>query len=207
MRLLVKFCLFGLCIFFVLSISIVVVSYFDSAVVEPFLIQKIAFAQDTLFQIGFYIHIISATVLVLLCSILVFFSMEKKYPKFHRLLGKLSLLIAIAALPSALILSYFAEGGVAGKFLFFLLSMYTCFAFSRAYKCVIKLHFCLHQYWMEHAFLLLCSAFILRFLLVLCAFTSLSGPWVYPIMVAISWLPGSILHYFLKFPHTAKPAI
>lgn len=142
------------------------------------------------FPTGLYLHAFSAPFALLLVSLLVIFRLEN-FPSWHRMLGKITLLITgICVIPSGWILSYYALGGSMGKFVFFLLSSYTGFAALQAYWAARKQRFKEHKWWMHEVFALLLSAVILRLLLVMFSFIDFSGDTAYVTAALLSWVPS-----------------
>lgn len=178
----------------------VALDYISPNFQEAFLIHKPYLQDNHLFKIGLVCHGLSACIALLICSFLVLIRIENKQPKFHRLLGKFALiLIFFSVVPGGLILSYYAGGGVLGKLLFFLLSIYTAYVAFDAYHQAKKKQFKLHQLIMTELLLLLCSALILRILLLVLFYcSSLSWNTNYCIAIGISWLPTVIVFGRLK---------
>lgn len=145
------------------------------------------------FPTGLYVHAFSAPIALLLVSLLVIFRLEN-VPKWHRALGKVTLLIlAICVVPSGWILSYFALGGSMGKFVFFLLSSYTGFTALQAYWAAKKRQFTEHKRWMHEVLALLLSAVILRLLLVLFTLLEFNGDTAYITAALLSWVPSIVV--------------
>lgn len=159
------------------------------------------------FPTGLFLHAFSAPFALLIISLLVIFRIEKN-PSLHRLLGKTALLlVGCLVVPSGWILSYYAMGGVAGKFLFFLLSSYTGYAALQAYQCARKRQFDLHKNWMHEVFALLLSAILLRLLLVLFISFRFTGDTAYITAAILSWIPSILLLKTIQYYRKSQSGI
>ncbi len=196
---LVSIFLFLLINLFNFRIADVALSYFNPTFKEPFLLNRVHLVENGLFKIGLVVHGICACLALFLCSILVLFRVEKVNIKTHRLLGKTALyLIFLAVVPGGIVLAYFASGGKIGKFLFFILAIYTfSIAFLALKKAKLKQIY-QHKLLMRELLCLLCSAILLRLFLMVFATTSLSWELAYQLSIVFSWCPIAILFLFLK---------
>jgi Predicted membrane protein (DUF2306) len=94
-----------------------IIPYMDFGFSTNFLGTKTdAVLYKTHFRIAFYLHITSSLV-VMGIGIFQFFPLIlSKFPRFHRNLGKMYIaLILLLAAPSGLVLSFYANGGLAAK--------------------------------------------------------------------------------------------
>ena|SRR6218665_3839690 len=195
-----KILLFLIINIFNFRIADVALNYINPTFQEPFLLNRVHLADHVLFKTGLVLHGISACLALFICSLLVLFRIEKMNTLFHRLLGKTALyLIFLVVVPGGIVLSYFASGGKIGKFLFFTLALYTFSIAFLAMKKAKSKQIHQHQLLMKELLCILCSAIILRILLVVFAQTTkMSWESAYQLAIAISWLPTSILFLFLK---------
>lgn len=153
------------------------------------------------FPTGLFLHAFSAPFALLIVSLLVLFRLEKK-PELHRFLGKIALLLlCLFVVPSGWILSYFAMGGMIGKFIFFLLSSYTGYAALQAYQCARRRQFTEHKHWMHEVLALLLSAILLRLLLVLFVSFSFTGNTAYIVAAILSWIPSIVTLKLVRYRH------
>lgn len=181
-------------------IADVALGYFRPTFREPFLLNKQQLAENDLFKAGLAGHGSSACIALFLCSLLVLFRIENSKPKLHRILGKTALYLVFGAVvPGGIVLAFYASGGRAGKFLFFTLAVYTLSIAVLALKKAKARRINQHKLLMTELLCLLCSAILLRLLLMLFATTThLNWELVYPLSVSLSWLPIAILFLFLK---------
>lgn len=178
----------------------VALTYLKPDFTSGFLLHKTHLSGSDLFKNGLIIHGIAACTTLFLCSLLVLFRFENTFRKLHKVLGKLALiLLFLCVIPGGFILSFYAEGGVAGKFLFFLLSAYTAYCGGMAYRLIRQKNVFFHSLFMKELLWLLCSAIILRVSLITLSLTS-SFEWkhIYCFSIFISWLPTIIIFALLK---------
>lgn len=149
----------------------------------------------SVFRIGLIVHLISAPFLVFSSSLLLFFKIEKKKPRLHRLIGKLTIYSALLFLiPSGLILSYYAIGGLIGQIIFFSLTLLTFISIVKALLEARNRNFTLHRKWVIRFYILLTSAIWLRLNMFIGSyFFHLSGVDFYLIAAVLSWVPQLII--------------
>lgn len=169
--------------------------------------KKEAFAG--IFKWGLYGHIATAPLLLLISSLLLFFPLEKRLPALHRCLGTIYVVFVLAvSAPSALVLSFYAFGGLSGKISFGLLSLLWWFFTCLAYKQACKKDFKSHQVNMSRSFLLVLSAVNLRlFTFIFSHFLEWSGPEMYSWASWLSWLPFLLIYELKQKGFFLKPAI
>ena len=196
---LVSIILFLLINLFNFRIADVALGYFNPSFEEPFLLNRVHLSENVMFKAGLVLHGICACLALFLCSLLVLFRIEKVNVIVHRFLGKMALyLVFFAVVPGGIVLAYFASGGKIGKFLFFILAIYTfSIAFLALKKAKLKQIY-QHKLLMRELLCLLCSAILLRLFLMFFATTSLSWELTYQLSIALSWCPIAILFLFLK---------
>jgi uncharacterized membrane protein len=153
------------------------------------------FSYVSVFRIGLIVHLIIAPFLVFSSSLLLFFKLEKKSPRMHRVIGRLTVYSAFVFLvPSGFILSYYAIGGLVGQILFFSLTLLTSFTLARALFEARNRNFTFHRKWMIRFYILLTSAIWLRInMFVGSYFFQLNGVDFYLASAALSWIPQLII--------------
>lgn len=149
-----------------------------------------------IFSYGLYGHIISAPLLLLISTALLFFRLEVRFPAIHRGLGVLYVLLVLAvSAPSGFILSFYAFGGWTAKGGFILLSLLWWWFTYRAYQQAVKKDFSGHRQNMMRSFILVLSAVNLRILSFLFIyFLNWSGPAMYTWVSWLSWIPFLMLY-------------
>ncbi len=161
---------------------------------EPYLLGKEALFEGFVFPISLIVHALSAPIALLIISVLVLLRIEK-HIKTHRFLGKTALLLVVTlVVPSGLGLSYFAMGGLWGKFLFFILSVYTGYVALQGYSSIRNKRITEHRFWMYELLILLSSALILRLLMALFTLALYwKGDSMYLTAAFLSWIPGILI--------------
>lgn len=149
----------------------------------------------SVFRFGLIIHLIVAPLLILSSSILLFFKLETKKPKTHRLIGRFTIYLGVAFLiPSGLILSYYAIGGMAGQIIFFILTILTFSALLKALFEAKNKNFNNHRKWVIRFYILLTSAIWLRLNMFFGSyFFSLGGVEFYLLAALLSWVPQLLI--------------
>lgn len=198
--LLAKILLFVLINSFNFGILEVALSYFNPDFTSGFLVHKAHLATNEWFQYGLIVHGLAACLTLFLCSLLVLFRFEATFRQLHKVLGKTALILLFTCvIPGGVILSFYAEGGVTGKFLFFMLSAYTAYSGGMAYIHIRKKNILLHTLFMKELLWLLSSAIILRIsLVILSQLCSWEWKQIYCLSIAISWLPTFVIFALLK---------
>jgi hypothetical protein len=184
----------------VLMIFITIPYFFENPETR-FLLSKISVQHKSIWQMGFKIHVWSS-IFVLIFGFLQFLNpIRIKYPKIHRLLGKLYVgLVLLVSSPGGMIMGFYGNGGLYAKISFVLSAFLWILSTYLAYKSIRQLNFQKHVYWMSLSFGLCLSALSLRFyVLVLPFFFHLPSSIMYALVAWLSWIPNLILaHYYAK---------
>ena len=141
------------------------------------------------YQWAFYAHIVSGPVSLILGLILISDSFRKRFPKWHRSLGKVQAgLVLLLLAPSGLWMSRDAQTGTVAGIGFALLAIATGLCVLFGWRSAVKRRFAEHRRWMLRCFLLLCSAVIVRIIGGLATVAALGDSWIYPLTAWASWL-------------------
>lgn len=172
---------------------------------EAFLMDRQAQLANPFFQPALVLHGLSSSISLLIVSLLVLFRLERY--AVHRTLGKTAFsLILFLAVPSGLFLSFYAEGGSPGKFLFAILSFYTAWVVIQGYQAIRQKRIPEHRQWMSELLILLCSAITLRLFIVFFVMVfEWQGNLMYLTAALLSWLPGILLLKLLKWKKKQDP--
>jgi hypothetical protein len=142
-----------------------------------------------MYQWAFYTHIAAGPVSLILGLILVSEQFRRRFPKWHRSLGKTQgALVLLLLAPSGLWMAYSAETGVVAALGFSALAILTGTCVLMGWRSAVKKRFADHRRWMWRCFLLLCSAVILRIFGGLATVTNVGVDWSYPLAAWASWL-------------------
>lgn len=144
-----------------------------------------------IFAIGFYMHIASAALMLLVASGLVCFRLEVKWPRIHRFLGKTYVLVVLLlSAPGGMVLAFYAIGGWPSILGFCLLALgwwgFTWFGIQAARQ----RQFRLHKLYMQRSYVLALSAVSLRIMLFICQhYLDWQGEDMYRWVAWVCWLP------------------
>jgi uncharacterized membrane protein YozB (DUF420 family) len=134
------------------------------------------------YQWAFYAHIVSGPVSLVLGLILVSESFGRRYPKWHRPLGKVQAGVVLLLLaPSGLWMAYYAQTGTVAGIGFALLAIATGMCVLAGWRSAVKRRLAEHRRWMLRCFLLLCSAVIVRVIGGLATVAAVGDSWIYPL--------------------------
>lgn len=171
--------------------------YFDPSFKSGYLIGRSHESLD-LFRVMVLVHLISASLLLLITTFLVFYRIEEQWPSLHRISGKIVLLTGILALvPSGYYLSYFALGGLAGKLLFSLLTSLSLISLINIYRQAIQRSFHAHRKWVIRFYIFLTSALWLRLNMFIIFYHFGSTEKNYLIAALLSWVPQLLIFEFI----------
>src|SRR4051794_4937278 len=141
------------------------------------------------YQWAFYSHIVSGPASLILGLILISESFRKRFPKWHRSMGKVQAGVVLFLLaPSGLWMAYYAQTGTIAGIGFSLLAIATGMCVLAGWRSAMKKRFAEHRRWMLRCFLLLCSAVIVRIIGGLATVASVGDSWIYPLAAWASWL-------------------
>ncbi len=139
---------------------------------------------------AFYLHIFSS--LWLLGSGLTQFSsfLLKRYPSVHRWIGKVYIgIILFISGPAALVMAYYANGGVIGQVSFMTLSILWWWVTLMGYQSIKNGQIKAHGEWMIRSYALTFSAITLRIMqFYLATFTVIDSELAYQIIAFPSWI-------------------
>jgi uncharacterized membrane protein YozB (DUF420 family) len=141
------------------------------------------------YQWAFYSHIVSGPLSLILGLILISESFRKRFPKWHRSMGKVQAGVVLFLLaPSGLWMAYYAQTGAVAGIGFSLLAIAAGMCVLAGWRAAVKKRFAEHRRWMLRCFLLLCSAVIVRIIGGLATVAAAGDSWIYPLAAWASWL-------------------
>ncbi len=166
-----------------------------------FLLTKQSILHIDIWRWSFYIHIFTS-IFVLIFGLIQFIRpILRKAPAFHRALGKAYILITlICSAPTGLIMGYYANGGIAAKASFMILSvLWWIFTFN-AYREIRKGNVEKHIAFMTRSYALTLSALALRtYALFLPLVIHLPAKDMYALIAWLSWVPNLLLaEWFIR---------
>jgi hypothetical protein len=120
-------------------------------------------SKSTIYQIAFYIHIITSPFLILNGLILISKSIRNRWLTFHRIAGYIQIFTVLFLLmPTSIVMSNHAYTGWKAGASFFILSLATSCVTFIGMIYAIKRQISKHRIWMTRSFILLSSAISLR---------------------------------------------
>ena len=141
------------------------------------------------YQWMFYTHIASGPFSIVLGMILVSEHFRRRFPRWHRYLGRTQVAsVLLLVTPSGLWMAYYAAAGSIAAAGLAVLAVVTGICVALGWRSAVKRRFADHRRWMWRAFLLLCSAVVLRLMGGLATVTGTTATWVDPLATWMSWL-------------------
>jgi uncharacterized membrane protein YozB (DUF420 family) len=141
------------------------------------------------YQWMFYTHIASGPFSIVLGMILVSEHFRRRFPRWHRYLGRTQVAsVLLLVTPSGLWMAYYAAAGSIAAAGLAVLAVVTGICVALGWRSALKRRFAGHRRWMWRAFLLLCSAVVLRLMGGLATVTGTTATWVDPLATWMSWL-------------------
>jgi hypothetical protein len=186
----------GLAVLLVVKTTVAVVAGYH-AYVPPdfstdFLVGRQAYFFDG-YHLAFYPHVVVGPATLLLGLALLSEAFRRRWPKWHRRLGKLQVALVLFVLaPSGFAMAFFAEtGAVAGAGLA-TLAVATAIATALGWRAAVNRRFAEHRVWMQRSFMLLCSAVVIRLIGGAAEVAGVEG--TYPYAAWVSWLAPLIAY-------------
>lgn len=144
------------------------------------------------FQTGFFLHVITASPVLLIGWLQLSPRLRTAAPRWHRNLGKAYvLLVLVAAAPGGLVLAFGAAGGLAGKLCFWSMSLLWFLFTLRAWLRVRKGDYAGHEADMLRSYALAFGAVALRlWMFVIGGLLGWRTPEAYAFCAWMSWVPN-----------------
>ncbi|MCP4521972.1 MAG: DUF2306 domain-containing protein [Cytophagales bacterium] len=160
-----------------------------------FLQQKQEYLPITIWKLSFYIHVFSSSFCLLAGFSQFSSTLLKEFPKAHRILGRIYVynILFVNFIP-AMIMAYYANGGVPSKIAFFILN-FLWFGFTlRSLIAIKNKNIVLHKNDMIRSYALTFSAITLRtWNLILGNFTELDPTTIYMMNAWLGFVPNLII--------------
>lgn len=128
-----------------------------------FLITKQHIIHLDYYRLSFYLHIFSSLIIILSGFVLFSSKILKNQASLHRIVGKLYVgLVLLISAPSGLIMAFHANGNLATKISFILLTILWWLFTYKGYSTIRKGDIKAHKNWMYRSYALTMSAITLR---------------------------------------------
>lgn len=145
------------------------------------------FSRD--YQWAFYPHLASGPVSLLFGLVLISDAFRRKFPKWHRLLGRVQVAcVLLVVAPSGLWMAYYAAAGPVAGAGFAGLAIATGVSVAMGWRCAVQRRFATHRVWMLRAYLLLCSAVVIRVASGFAVVTEMNAEWFDPLAAWGCWV-------------------
>lgn len=175
------------------------ISYFDPDLNKGFLFSKQFQYTLVYWRIALFVHVFSSLV-VIIVGFLQFLKYFQKNKKWHRILGKIYLIVLVfLAAPSGLIMGWHASGGILAKCSFILAGIFWVYFSISAYLQAKNKLIEQHTRNMVYSYALTLSAVTLRFYTMVIneMNTNINPAIIYTAIAWISWTLNLCLAYIL----------
>lgn len=138
---------------------------------------------------AFYVHLFSGPVSLLLGTILVSERFRRRFPAWHRRLGRVQVVcVLLLVAPSGLWMARYAMTGAVAAAGLGTLALATAVCVSLGWQAAVRRRFADHRRWMWRTYMLLVSAVVIRLIGGLATVAHFDAPWLYPLSAWASWL-------------------
>lgn len=147
------------------------------------------------YHVAFYAHIVSGPLALLLGTILMSDAFRRRWPLWHRRLGRLEVAVVLLAVtPSGLWMARHALGGPIAAAGLTVLAILTAGCTALGWRAAVRNRFRDHERWMRRTYLLLASAIVVRLLGGMATAAGLSATWFDPAAAWASWVAPLAVH-------------
>jgi len=150
---------------------------------------------DGVFKYGLYAHIVTVPIIFLIGTIQAFFRYEMRYSRIHRAAGNIYVYATLfVSFPGALILSFYAFGGLPSIISFVTLSTLWAYCTYKGWNFGKKKIVEAHKKFMIRSYVLVTSAIMLRALsFISIHYFNFYGENAYSIISWASWVPAIVI--------------
>ncbi len=192
--------------FFALVLFYTTAEYLSLRTDINFLLVKEEEISNALWMTSFYIHIISAMVVLVVGPLQFIKKIRVKSLPLHRRLGKMYVYgILLLAAPSGLIMAFYAEGGIWSTVGFLLMSLLWFGTTIMAVRMAMQRKIAEHQKWMYRSYALTFAAVTLRVLVALFSEFTYDDQFIIVSTAWLSWLLNlAVVELFIAFRNRKK---
>jgi hypothetical protein len=138
---------------------------------------------------AFYAHLASGPASLVLGTILISDQFRKRFPAWHRRLGRVQgLLVLLVLAPSGLWMARYAAGGTVSALGLGSLAIATAGCVALGWQAAVQRRFADHRRWMGRTYMLLISAVVIRIIGGAATVAGYNALWLYPFSTWASWL-------------------
>lgn len=143
--------------------------------------------------VGFYAHILTAPIGLLIGTLQFSSTLRQRWPQLHRQLGRTYVwLVLIGVAPGGIIMATKAYGGLSSTICFSLIGILMWYFTWQAWREARAMRFRKHAQWMCRSYTLMCSAIMLRLISFALEHVSIDHTFRYQLSVWLSWVPAMI---------------
>jgi len=159
-----------------------------------FLLTKTEAVRYSVYLPAFYIHIVTGSIVLITGVFQLSKRIRARYPAWHRTAGKVYVfVILIFTAPSGLVMSVYANGGLAAGIGFALLAVLWWFFTWKGYQHAIHKQLDVHREFMLRSYALTFAAVTLRLYSFFFALAGFRGESIYILIAWLSWVPSLIV--------------
>ncbi|NNE00845.1 MAG: DUF2306 domain-containing protein [Pirellulaceae bacterium] len=165
-----------------------------------FLRNKAEFFYPSGYFIGFYAHILTAPVALLIGTMQLSSTVRTHSPRLHRNLGRIYVALALLGVaPGGLVMAMRSYGGISSVICFGLISISLWVTTWIGWRRARAMRFREHAQWMCRSYTLMCSAIFLRMISFGFSHLNMDHTFAYQLSAWLSWVPAMlILEAFLS---------
>lgn len=147
---------------------------------------------------AFYTHLVSGPVALTLGALLASAHFSNRVPRWHRRLGRIHAgCVLLLLVPSGLYMAFYAASGAVASAGLASLAVATAACVAIGWRAAVLRRFAEHRRWMLRAFVLLCSAIVIRMIGGLATVAEFDAIWLYPASAWGSWLVPLVAFEFI----------
>lgn len=150
-----------------------------------------------IYKTSFFIHIAFGGIALLIGWIQFIGQIRKKYPKFHRIIGKIYVGAILIAGPVGFYIGFFARGGLPTEIGFTFGALLWIAATYMGYRTIRKGDVAAHKEYMTYSYAGTFAAVTLRFWLPMLISITKNFDLAYGISVWLSWIPNFFVAYLI----------
>jgi hypothetical protein len=171
-----------------------------------FLLTKTESVRYSIYLPAFYIHIVTGSIVLITGVFQLNQRIRAHYTAWHRIAGKVYLfVILVFTAPSGLVMSLYANGGLATVSGFAMLALLWWFFTWKGFQNAIHKRWDVHRKFMMRSYALTFAAVTLRLYSIFFALAGYRGESIYTIVAWLSWVPSLIVIEIYLRQKTTKP--
>lgn len=169
-------------------------SYLPPDFDRGFLRNKADFFFSTGYFLGFYLHILSAPIGLILGTMQFSRTLRNRWPQLHRGAGVVYVwLVLLGVAPGGIVMAMKAYGGWSSTICFGLIGILMWLATWKAWHEAKRMRFRQHAIWMCRSYTLMCSAIMLRLINYGLSHFELDHTFTYQLAAWLGWVPAMIV--------------